>query len=541
MMQRTQALALPAALFFAVFFILPLAAIAQVSFTPGLLSQGDSPLTVFRDPAYVRVLGFSAWQATLSTLLTLLAGLPAAYAFARFRFAAQSFWRALATVPFVIPTVVVAAAFTALLGPRGLLSNALVALFGLEQPPQFTGTLGIILLAHVFFNVSVVIRVVGAVLGNSDPAIDEAAQMDGAGLLARLRHITLPLALPSIAAAAALVFLFTFTSFGVVLLLGDIRHATIEVSIYRQTAQLLRLDVATSLALLQLLVTLALGALSTRLQDSVTQEQSGLDLRRAPRRLSERALVLGTVILIALLMGLPLLSLVARSLALDGELLRYYAALNVNTRDSFFFVPPLAALGNSLGFAAITVALSAALGLPLAYALATRTRLARIGEALLLLPIGTSAVTLGLGFFVAFDTPLLDLRTSPLLMPIAHTMIALPFFVRALLPALRALDPQLREAAATEGATRWQITRSIDLPLLAPTLAAAALFAFSISMGEFGAALLLSRPEYPTVPVAIFRFLGQPGALNYGQAMAMSTILMLVTATASVLSDRFGR
>jgi thiamine transport system permease protein len=155
-----------------------------------------------------------------------------------------------------------------------------------------------------------------------------------------------------------------------------------------------------------------------------------------------------------------------------------------------------------------------------------------------LLPLGTSAITLGLGYFVAFDTPPLALRTSPLLMPLAHVVIALPFFVRTLLPALRALDPQLREAAATDGASPFTLMRAIELPLIAPALTAALAFAFSISLGEFGASLLIGRPEFPTIPVAIFRFLGQPGAANYGQAMAMSVILMLLTLGAGVLIDR---
>lgn len=67
----------------------------------------------------------------------------------------------------------------------------------------------------------------------------------------------------------------------------------------------------------------------------------------------------------------------------------------------------------------------------------------------------------------------------------------------------------------------------------------AALFAFTISLGEFGATVFLARPETPTMPVAIYRFLGQPGALNYGQAMAMSVLLMLVCAIAFIAIDRF--
>jgi thiamine transport system permease protein len=514
----------PAALFVALFYLYPLLRIGQISFTPGDLSQGQTPLTVLADPAVGRVLLFSLGQAALSTVLTLAIGLPAAYVFARFDFPGRAFWRALAVAPFVLPTVVTATAFTALLGPNGWL--------GLD----LTGTLGAILIAHVFYNTGVVVRIVGAFIAALDPQIDEAAGVDGAGRWRTFVSMTLPLALPAVAAAAALVFLFCFASFGVVLLLGGVRFATVEVEIYRQTADLLRLDVATSLALLQLLVTLIAGLVSARLQQSATADTGAGTPRRAPRGTGDIALVTSVVLVLAVGVLLPLFALALRSINPD-DVFGFYTALGRNTRNSAFFFPAWVAIGNSLGYALLTTLACVMLGLPLAFAMARDGRIGRAADALLLLPIGTSALTLGLGFFTALG----PLRTSPWLLPLAHTVIALPFFVRAIAPALRALDPQLREAASTEGASRWRIARAIELPLIGPSLGAAAMYAFSLSLGEFGASLLISRPEFPTLTVAIFRFLGQPGALNYGQAMALSTLLMLIMLLAARAIDRLDR
>jgi len=125
------------------------------------------------------------------------------------------------------------------------------------------------------------------------------------------------------------------------------------------------------------------------------------------------------------------------------------------------------------------------------------------------------------------------------LVPIAHTLVAFPFVVRSLLPALRGLNPDWREAAAVLGASPWRVWREIELPIIGRALIVAALFAFTVSMGEFGATLLIARPEFPTMPIVIFRLLGQPGALNYGQALAMSTLLMLVCAASFFLIERF--
>ncbi len=531
--------AMPALLFLAVFFAWPLIEIGRVSFATAAFGRGATPLTVLGDPAYLGILAFTCWQAALSTLLTLLAGLPIALAFARYRFAGQRFWRAVAVVPFVMPTVVVAAAFSALLGPRGAVNQLLQSLFGLEQPPiQLLGSLPLVLLAHVFYNVAVVIRVVGGFLTNLSPHLEEAAANLGANRWQVARSVLLPLALPAVGAAAALTFLFTFSSFGVMLILGGARFATLEVEIYRQATQMLRLDVAASLAVIQMAVTLLTGWASARLEAGVPLEAQSIGQpRRRPSTPAERALVWGSLAFVILVLLTPMATLVMRSFDWEGgPPWRYYAALGQNVRGALFFVPPQVAIGNSLLFAFATMLLTMLLGVPLVYALA-RLRRGQLLEAILLLPLGSSAVTLGLGFLVAFDQPPLDLRTSVVLLPIVHTLVALPFFVRAALPAFRALDQRLREAARGLGAGPLQVMRHIDLPLLAPSLTAAAIFAFAVSLGEFGASLLIARPEYPTMPVAIYRFLSQPGALNYGQALAMSSLLMLVTASSAALIE----
>ncbi|HRA54350.1 MAG TPA: iron ABC transporter permease [Thermoflexales bacterium] len=544
-------LALPFA-FLAVFLCYPLATIGALSAAPSAVSGGELVATLLRPEAYFETVVLSAAQAGASTLLTLALGLPAAYAFARYRFRGDRLLRALAGVPFVMPAVVVAAAFAALLGPRGLANTALQGLLGLDQPPiQLLGTLPMILIAHAFYNVSVVIRIVGGFWSAIDPRLESAAATLGASRWQTLWRVTLPLALPAIGSAAALVFLFTFGSFGVVLLLGNARWATLEVEIYRQTAQLLRLDVAAALALIQMLATVALGLVNSRLQARTAAPLAmrlAADTRAAPRGPGPRALACFAAAVSLLLCGLPLAALVAGSLPLDGgldpnSLFRYFIALERNPRGSAFFVPPLEAIRNSVTAATATAGLALALGLPLAVGMTADRRRGPVVtpallDALLLLPLGTSAVTLGLGYIVAFNRPPLQMVGSPWLIPLAHTLIALPFVVRTLTPALRALDPRLRQAAAVLGSPPWRARLEIDLPLLAQPLIAALAFAFATSLGEFGASLLISRPEFPTVPVVIARLLSQPGALNYGQALAMSSLLMGVTAAGMLLIDR---
>ncbi len=525
-------------LFLAGFYFYPLAGILRVSFAQEGAAGREA---VWLQPFFWRVLWFTTWQAAASMLLTLLVGMPLAWLFARYDFAGKGLVRALTTIPFVMPTVVVAAAFTSLIGPSGLVNGWLMQAFSLDTPPlELLQTIWIILLAHVFYNVSVVIRTVGSFWANLSPHYEEAAASLGANPAQRFWLITLPLLLPSVTAAGLLVFLFCFTSFGVVLILGGLRFATLEVEIYRQAVTLFNLPAAALLSLVQMGLTFGVMAVYTRVQRRASRPLDQRPTRSTARRARTPAevalLVVGMGFALLLLLA-PLAALAWQSISWGGEglTLTYFRELAINRRGSAFFVSPLYAIRNSLLVALSVVVLSLSLGVISAYLLAGRRNwLTALLDPLFLLPLGTSAVTLGLGYIVAMGS----LRASLLLIPIAHTLIAVPFVVRTLLPALRSLDPHLREAAANLGATPLRVWWEIDLPLLRPALTVGAVFAFTISLGEFGATLLISRPDFPTMPVVIYQALGQPGALNYGKATAMSTILMAVAGTGLVLIER---
>jgi thiamine transport system permease protein len=542
--------------FLLLFYFYPLSSILQVSFGRAEAGWIGAVLDTLSSRSTYTVLGFTIWQAALSTLLTLAIGLPGAYLFARYQFPGKSLIQALTTIPFVMPTLVVAAAFYTLLGPSGWINLALMHFFGFENPPLvITNSLTAILLAHVFYNTTIVLRMVGDFWSHLDPHLTNAAQVLGASRWQAFRQVTVPLLLPAVLASALLVFIIDFTSFGVILLLGGPRFATLEVEIYNQTVSLFNLPTAASLAIIQLACTLGLTIIYTRLSNRVSRP-----LRLRPKTYTQEKLkswrsrlFAGCILtLLILLFVLPLASLALRSIThfsssrLDaqtiesGLTLDYYRELSVNRRQSMFYAPPTTAIFLSLGYAAVTVLLSLLMGLPAAWSLSRSRKdpFNRLMDPLLMLPLGTSAVTLGLGFIVALDQPPLDLRNSWVLIPLAHTLVAFPFVVRSLTPALQSIRPQIRHAAATLGASPGTVFRTIDVPLVGRSLLVAAVFAFTISLGEFGATALIARPEYPTVPVAIYRFISQPGALNYGQALALSTLLMIITSLGILMIER---
>ncbi len=536
--------------FLALFFFTPLGSILRLAGE----AAAQSGLGTGAWGKIARPLGFTFYQAALSTLLTVLVGLPAAYVFGRYDFPGKPLLRVLTTLPFILPTVVAAASFNALIGPRGWINLILMHAFDLSAPPlQMLDSLPAILLAHVFYNTTIIIRVVGSAWSQLDPRLEQAARALGASPWRALGEVTLPLLRPSIFAAALLVFIFDFTSFGVILLLGGPRFATLEVEIYIQALQMLNLPLAGLLSAVQLACTLALtvvySRLAARLHTPLAPRLQGEGMKR-PRTLPERLVVVITVSVLVLLLVSPLAALGLRSVVrLEAErgqrgaveaglTLDYYQELFINRRQSFFYVPPIEAARNSLLYAGATVLISVSLGLLAANALMRRTWTNRLLDPLLMLPLGTSAVTLGLGFITVFNRPPLDVRSFPLLVPIAHSLVALPFVVRALQPALQSIPLNLRQAAAVLGASPWRVWWEVDLPIIARAALVSAIFAFTISLGEFGATSFIARPEYPTLPVAIFRFIGQPGALNYGQALAMSTLLLLLCALGILLLER---
>ncbi|MEU7106735.1 iron ABC transporter permease [Streptomyces sp. NPDC046215] len=522
--------------FFGVFFAYPVTAIVSRGLKDGGQWQFGRVGEVLTDPAVGHVLWFTTWQAAASTALTLALALPAAYVFARFDFPGKHLLRAVVTVPFVLPTVVVGSAFLALLGRGGLLDET----WGV----RLDTTVWAILLAHVFFNYAVVVRTVGGLWAQLDPRQEEAARVLGAGRFSAWRWVTLPALAPAVAAAALMVFLFTFTSFGVVQILGGPRYATLEVEIYQQTAQLLDLPTAAVLTLVQfaaVAVLLAVHARTVRRRESALKLVDAAHTSRRPRGAAQWNLLGFVLTVAALLVVLPLVVLVLRSFdGPDGFGFAFYRALaSAGDNGGTFVVPPLEAVGNSLAYGLAATGIAVVVGGLAAAALTRRAgRLVRGFDALLMLPLGTSAVTVGFGFLITLDEPPLDLRASWILVPLAQALVGVPFVVRTMLPVLRAVDARLREAAAVLGASPLRAWREVDLPLVGRALAVAAGFAFAVSLGEFGATVFIARPDNPTLPVAVARLLGRPGELNYGQAMALSTILMLVCAAALLVLER---
>lgn len=521
----------------AVFFLLPVSGMVDRGLRPGGHWDLSGALAVLGRPSVHRAIWLTVWTSASGTAVSVLLGLPAAYGLYRLSWRGRRLVRALLMVPFVLPTVVVGLAFQQLLGEGGLLAGL-----------GWMNTRWAIVLGLVFFNVAVVIRAVGASWESMDARPGDAAASLGASPWRVFRTVTSPMLRSSIIGAATVVFLFCATAFGVVLILGGVRYASVETEIYLLTADFLDLRGAAALSLVQLLVVIVLlmvAAVSRRVADPtvVRVPAPPMPLRWIVRR-SPGAVVLAgaSFVILAALIALPMGSLVVQSVRVEGHwsLANYRAFSQPNP---VLGVSGWEALLTSLRYAGVACAIALSLGLTIAVAV-TRPAYSRLErgvrsaiDALVMLPLGVSAVTLGFGFLITLDRPPVDFRDVWWLVPLAQALVALPLVVRTVVPALLAIDDRQRQAAATLGAGPWRRFWTVDAAVTWRPLVAGAGFAFAASMGEFGATSFLARPASPTLPVVIFHLLGHPGTMNLGTALAGSVVLALIAAAVMAAVD----
>ncbi len=494
-------LAVPLLVFLTAMLVVPVVALLAQGVT------GAALWAVWRDSYFLGRLGWTLLQAIVSVGLTLILGLPAAILFSRYEFPGRRLLEALLGLPFVVPVIVAGMGFLALFGARGALIN-------LSDTPW------LVLLANLFYNYGLVVRGVTGSLETMNRDLEAVARLEGANSWEVFRFVTLPFALPAILSSAALVFLYCFASFGVPLLLGGSRYATLEVEIYG-SVQRLELSTAGALALLQLTVTLLFTVLYTGFQAQLSLTQEFSPGRVTPRGWARGWLSAHMIFAVSLTLA-PLGAVLWRSVSgANGLTLAHYQTI-FSPSNNVFSSDLWSALWNNGRFVLLALLLSVPLGVAQAVAV-WRTR-SKILDAVSLLPLMVSATLLGVAYIAVYGA----WAASLWLLVAAYAMSAYPFVTRSTLTGLRALEPAVLEAARVDGAGPAALMRFIVLPLIVSSLRVGVSFAFAVVVGEFGATLVLQRPEWATLTTMIFERLGRPGQL--GEASALASILLVVTA-----------
>ncbi|HUV07757.1 MAG TPA: iron ABC transporter permease, partial [Spirochaetia bacterium] len=510
-------------------------------------------LLLLTDPVTAGIILFTLKQALLSTLLSLLLGLPGAYLLTHFDFWGKNVVKAVTTVPFVLPSILVVLGFVRFFGNNGILNRMLMELFRLNSPPlRILYSLKAIVLAHAFYNFPICIRIVSSVWSRLNPHIEEAARTLGARGWRLFVTVTLPRILPGILAAAALIFIFCFTSFAVVLVLGGgPRYTTLEVEIYRLAKVSLDMRRASSLALVGAFLSLLLLYAYIKIQQKTSYFESSRVLPNRKRlawilNKPYGLLILIYLILVFVIIAGPMLAVVhysfLRRSGWAGQThlsLEWYGRLFSPLKGaSGFAVPYLRAISNSFFFGFMTVLIAVPLGTSLAYIPSKRHFTGKPGfQSLLMLPMGISTIILGLSYLRVYRD--LPVWRGGAWVPIvlAHSIIACPFVIRSVSSVMDKLNPSLAEAAQTLGASPWRVFRHVEFPLMKPGIVTSAAFAFAISIGEINATLMLYEPDLVTIPIAIYRLIS---SYNFFAACAMGSILMLSSFIAFLIIDRIG-
>ncbi|MDD2808062.1 iron ABC transporter permease [Rhodoferax sp.] len=453
--------------------------------------------------AYLRWrVGWSVAQAGITCGLALAMGLPLAWVLARFEFTGRALVLRLLMLPFVVPTLVAGLGVLALWGPHGLLSGWLGV--NLQDTPW------LLLYGNLFFNLCLVVRAGVDALGQVNAAQVAAARSLGATPWRAFWRIEWPAIAPWLMSALCLVFLYCFAGFGLALVLGGQRYATVEVEIYTLVAHELQLGQASVLALWMLLLTGAVALVYAWLEKRMAAPARVQPvLRHVPHGVWQWLALLAALAVLGLLCGLPLVAIVWRALAVDGAA---WAAL----------VEPevLAALWNTLRFSAVALVLATLLGV--LHALAAQRSV--LWRAAAFLPFVVSPVTVAFGLLLLYPGWTASL---PLLLA-AYAVLAYPFVAKAMSAGLDGLPPHVLQAARTLGAGPWRCFWRVTWPLLRPALRRGMAFAAATALGEFAVTLFLSRPEWATLTTLIYQRLGHPGQASLDQVFVLSCLLMLL-------------
>lgn len=512
--------------FYLIFFFYPIGKILAMGFSFSSFEQAFTSVSIRK------ALWFTIWQATVSSVLSVVIGLCISSVFVKSEFRFKRFLESLTFIPFVMPTVVVASAFISV--------NELLKLDGTLLNLQGSA-LGIIV-AHIFFNTSIVVRTLTSTWPMIDFESEQAAQTLGANRIQIFFQITLPQLKSGLISAGSLSFLFTFTSFGVILILGGLGKATIETEIWRYATQRTEFETAAVLGIIQILVVVAMLTINNKFLTTDSRNSNLLSKVRYSHPVSKFRKLANTTFIIGFF-GFPFLFLLERSLRTPAgySFVYYKQLLWENSAERFAIFSARKAIFNSLIWGALAMLIATVLGLIAAYLLTNKSKaLSQSSGVFLMLPLGASGVLLGFGILISLNKGFLDFRSEWWIVPLAQGLLGVGIVARMSANAIKKIDPTIRHAASTLGASSLTIWRRIDFPIITKAVIAGSAFSFALAIGEFGATSFLVRPQRPTIPTTIFNLLGRPGSSTFGQAMALSVILGVITWLVVSLLDRSG-
>lgn len=512
----------------------------------GLAGWIDELLRVLSRGSTWRSARFSLIQAAVSAALSVALALPGAYFLANLRFPGRRMAESLTLLPFVMPSLIVILAVISFYGRAGVLNS----LLGTDIRLVYSAA-GIII-AHVIFNYAVALRIIAGGWRQIDTRLREASLSLGEGGWSRLVHLHGPLLAPSILTALAIVFLYCFVSFAVVLVFGGVQYATLEVRIYQEMFTNLNLAGTGALALLQLGICTAVVILIQLISE--THRKDSVAGRRQEVRpwsgvgYKTRLICGGYWTTVSLFLLGPLVAIVVRAFrpgftgggssstgtaALSGWSPGAFRALltgYIGDREVYEIIRASFAevLVTSIGIALV----SAALTVSAAFVAARMLRGQSVPwlDTMMRMPLAVSSVTFSLGMRLLW----MESVPTTVLIVVTQAVMSFPLVFGSVRQTVDALPRRYIEAAQGLGATPWFRIRTVELPVLRRGLINAYTFAFALSLADFTALFTIGRGMVVTFPVAMYRLIGFQ---SFDVALALGVWYIALVALAFVVID----
>ncbi len=488
------------------------------------------------------VIIFSIYQAILSAFLSIIFGFPGAWLLSYYNFPGKNWFQMLTYLPFILPSILVVLAMVLFFGHNGWINRGIMSLLGTDEPPfHFLYSLSGILIAHVFYNFPLAMKIIADQWENISLKYLQAAHSLGAGSTKCFFTITLPLLLPSIGSAFILIFLLCMNSFAIILVLGGgIRYTTIEVLIYQLARIEFDFSGAASLAFLQGGLSLFCMAILIRRRDGRVEQTNRLkcSLLKSLKDGSPKAWLSLFWIALVLIFALGPLSAIVLDSFRKFEYgqwiytLEWYRKIfNIGENNQF-----LISLWNSIRIGIGSAILSSLCGLGLvSLILHSKGRKRSFLEIFTLLPLALSTVVFGVAWFNFFQKHLIGVFPIIFVVIAMHALLTCPYWIRVVLPTLGNVPKQWHIESRMLGKKPLDYSLQILWPWMRKTFLIAFFFSFSLSLGELNSIMMIADDTVRTLPLEIFRAIS---GYRFSYASAVGVILLLLSVSTFFVVER---
>ncbi len=515
------------------FLIYPFCTLITKSFfssKTGLLSL-DNYIRFFTKKYYYSALFRSLFVSSVSTITTLIVGVPIAYLMNRYNIWMKKYIHIFIIMSLMSPPFIGAYSWIMLFGRAGLVTSFFKDTFGIALPSIY-GKLGIILVFTFKLFPYVYLYTSGA-MGSIDSSLEEAAENLGSSKLRRLFTVTIPVIIPSIAAGAIMVFMTSLADFGTPMLLGE-GYMVLPVLVYNEYMSEIGGNAYLASALSVIVVLCSTTVLLVQ-KHLVSKKNYVMTAMRPPQEIElhgvKRFLITFPVALVTFIGILPQIVVIVSSF-IKADFTGFIGGFSLDSYITIFN-----RLGtnikNTFLFSTIAIVFIIIIGMLISYIIVRQKGIAgQVMDMLIMFPFVIPGAVLGISLIVAFNKEPLILTGTAAIMIIAFVVRKLPYTVRSGSAFLQQMDPSVEEASINLGVSPMKTFFTLTARLMAPGILSGGILSWITCINELSSSVMLYGGKTSTISVAIYTEVVRN---SYGTAAALATILTVSTVVSLLI------